>query len=332
MIRDPRVLDDEVVPDHELVLHRRDELDALVEALAPDMFRNHVYAFGPTGTGKSTLAKVALERLEDEGREVDTTIINCWEHTSRVEALRTVANGLLSATFGKTSSLGEITEALREEPDRHRIAILDEADQLVDTDTLYNLHRAPELTVLYIGNDERDLFEGMADRVRSRVSTGGRIDFDPYSVDELAEILEARADHALRDDTVTMRQLEAIASAADGDARAGISALRIAARKAVENDHDRITDDDIQAAIPDARAELRKKSLSQLTTHQRIVYDLLREQGPLEPSELQAAYEDRYEDARSPRTVRRYLRKMNHYGLVTREGSRNNRTYEIITR
>ncbi|QIB74281.1 hypothetical protein G3I44_08290 [Halogeometricum borinquense] len=39
MIRDPRVLGDEVVPDHELVLHRRGEMDTLLSALRP---RDHV--------------------------------------------------------------------------------------------------------------------------------------------------------------------------------------------------------------------------------------------------------------------------------------------------
>ncbi|ELZ96030.1 orc1/cdc6 family replication initiation protein [Haloferax mucosum ATCC BAA-1512] len=334
MIHDPRVLDDEVVPDHELILHRRDEMDALLSALRPRMnARDHVYAFGPTGTGKSTLAKLALTLLEDDGEEFDSTVVNCWKHPTRSDVLRVIAEDLVGIPVNRHSTpTAELTSRLTDDPDRPRIVVLDEADQLADTDVLYDLHQAPALSVLYLGNDEDDLFAGMADRVRSRVSTGRRIDFDCYSTQELAEILQARADHAFRPGAVSTRQLEAIASAADGDARTAIRSLRLASEAATENGYLRISDANVEEAIPDAREELRQKSLSQLTAEQRLVYDIVRDYGPISPADLYERYEDRVEDSKTKRTVRSYLSKMRHYNLVEHHGSRNDRSYTSISR
>ncbi|WEL29820.1 Cdc6/Cdc18 family protein [Haloferax volcanii] len=332
MIRDPRVLDDEVVPDHELILHRRDEMEALLSALRPRMnARDHVFAFGPTGTGKSTLARLALTLLEEDGEAFDATVVNCWKFPTRSDVLRAIASDLVSVTVNTRSTpTADLTSKLHDEPDRPRIVILDEADQLADTDVLYDLHRAPSLAVLYIGNDEDDLFAGMADRVRSRVATGRRIDFERYSTDELSEILEARADHAFRSGAISMRQLEAIASAADGDARTAIRALKLAAENATENGHLRVSDADVEAAIPHAREQLRQKSLSQLTSEQRLVYDIIRDNGPISPADIYERYTSAVNDPKTKRTVRSYLSKMRHYNLVEPHGPRNSRTYTSL--
>ena len=61
------ILDEERVPDRELVVHRRDELDRLLTRFDPARGTARLgYLLGPTGTGKTMLARLALDRLEAE--------------------------------------------------------------------------------------------------------------------------------------------------------------------------------------------------------------------------------------------------------------------------
>jgi hypothetical protein len=59
------------------------------------------------------------------------------------------------------------------------------------------------------------------------------------------------------------------------------------AGKADRENHERITDDILLDAAENARAQIKQKSLDSLTPHQRVVYDIVREHGPVGPSEPQ---------------------------------------------
>lgn len=99
--------------------------------------RDHVYAFGPTGTGKSTLAKFVLTLLEEDGEEFDSPVVNCLEHPTRSDVLRAIAANLVSIPVNRHSTpTAELTSRLTDEPDSPRIVVLGEGDQLADTDVL----------------------------------------------------------------------------------------------------------------------------------------------------------------------------------------------------
>lgn len=66
--------------------------------------------------------------------------------------------------------------------------------------------------------------------------------------------------------------------------------LRIAASTADRENCDRITDEILRAAANDAQAQLRQKSLDSLTPHQQTVFEIVREHGPLSPSEIHTHY------------------------------------------
>jgi Cdc6-like AAA superfamily ATPase len=333
MIQKPQVLDDEVTPEHELVVHRRDELEAILDDLRPRSGQDvtgHSYLIGPAGVGKTMVAKVGLEKLRADGVDFRSAYVNCWEHYERNDILFEVADSLLSEVIHRMSTpRGDLISALDDEPDAPRYVILDEVDQLADKSILYDLHSRPNIKVIYIANTEEELFSNLDDRVVSRVGVGNRIEFEAYSVRELSSILEKRAEYAFTMGCyLSDQQLERMAQAADGDARRVIRILRVAAETA-ERESRSIIDQDVREAIPRALDQIRQKSIDQLNDHQRCLYDIIAEKGAIAPQAIIQTYRLRMEDPRSDRTVRSYLSKMSQYRLIESDGKTRSKTYSL---
>lgn len=132
----------------------------------------------------------------------------------------------------------------------------------------------------------------------SRLRASEHVHLDRYQADQLLDILAARARWGLDPDVITTRQLERIADAAAGDARLAIGILRTAASKAERTGADTITDERLLDAAADARAELKQKNLDSLTPHQRIVYNIVRDHGPLPPNDIHDRYQTQVDDPR----------------------------------
>jgi Cdc6-like AAA superfamily ATPase len=120
---------------------------------------------------------------------------------------------------------------------------------------------------LLIANEETDLFAHLDERVVSRLQPCTRISFDTYGDDKLVSILADRVRWGLRPDVVTDAQLRRIADAAAGDARIAIGVLRVTARTASRNDVNEIHDKHIDAAVAEAKAEIKRKAEEKLTHH-----------------------------------------------------------------
>lgn len=108
--------------------------------------------------------------------------------------------------------------------------------------------------------------------------------------------------------------------------------LRHAAKQARSENAGEITDSHIEYAIPEARAEIRRKNYDLLTEHQQILYDTLETvpEDELAPSELYDRYCDAVDDPKTDRTIRSYLKKLEQYNLAEGEGSGPSRVYRIV--
>ncbi|MDY6769341.1 MAG: Cdc6/Cdc18 family protein [Candidatus Nanohaloarchaea archaeon] len=330
VITDARVLREDFLP-REMV-HRDAELDQLSNALAPLVDGEEpadVLIHGPSGAGKTALARYTLRELEGEALDLRHQYVNCWEDYNRYKTLYRALEGL-----GKTLDVhrqstpkDELLTRLRRH-DEPYVLVLDEVDQLEEQEVLYDLYGMEHVHMVMIANDEADVFAGMDERIRSRLMGCRRIGFSRYGLAELVDILADRAEWGLHPDAVDEPVLEDIADAAAGDARLAIAILRSAARRAEEERVDAITPELVEAAVPDAEQQERQKNVEKLNDHQKAVYDVLVEAGPLGPGELYDRYADAVEEPRTERTVRKYVNKMEHYNLVETDGERKGKTID----
>jgi cell division control protein 6 len=330
MIRDARVLQDDHLPRE--IVHRHAEMSQLAGALEPVVDGDrpqHALLTGPSGAGKTCIARATLSRLQEQVLDVHTAHVDCWLHTSDFRVLYKLLESIgTTYDIHRSTPEDELLERL-ETVDKPFLMVLDEADQLDDPSLLRRLYAIPQVTMILVTNRERDLFDPLDNRLQSRLRGSEHVSFDAYTHDELVAILADRVRWGLDEGTITDDQLHRIAEAAGGNARDAISILRSAARRGERAGVERIREADVEAAIPEARAEIRKKSLDRLSPHQLAVYEVLRERGELMPKEIRAAYADRVDEPRSKRTVRKYLRKLEQYNLVESHGSGPSRVYTV---
>lgn len=331
MLAEERVFEEGFVPSD--VVHRHDEVNQLSSALQPLVEggrAEHAFLFGPTGAGKTCVARYTLRELQ-AAAAVDVGYVDCWSDYTRFRVLERALSGVDAAAdvHRQSTPTDELLDRLRRVTDRPYVLVLDEADQLGEAAVLHDLYRVPEVTLVCIANRERDLFTGLDDRLTSRLTTGTRVRFDSYGGDELVAILKKRVERGL-DGDVAERHLRAIADAAAGDARVAIGTLRHAARRVAAADVDRLTDEIVAAAVPAAETQVRRRTLDRLTDHQRVLYETVRDAGEIEPGALYERYEAQVAEPKARRTLRNYLAKMERYNLVVSDGEKGGRTYRHV--
>ncbi|WP_158059576.1 Cdc6/Cdc18 family protein [Halorussus halophilus] len=334
MITDARVLRAGFVPRE--VEHRDAEVTHLTEILAPLTDGNPAdttLLLGPSGVGKTCLAKYTAEQLRQEVLDVEYQYVNCWQNFSEFRTLYRILEGL-----GKTVDIhrqstprDELFERLRRYDGPPCVVILDEADQLDDKSLLYHLHELPQFSMLLIANREKELFSNADERLTSRLTGCERVRFDRYTPDELVSIMDARVKSGLEEDVIDHDQLAMIADAAAGDARVALSILRTAARHAHQNYEAEITDDILESAMPEARAKRHEKDVETLTPHQQTLYEIIEEYEEISPSELYGEYREEMENPKTDRTVRNYLSKMDQYDVIEAAGTSRDRTYRSVS-
>lgn len=333
MIRDDRVLREEHVPLE--VPHRHTEKKSLSRSFRPIERGNPgekaTFLFGPSGTGKTCLSRVVLRQLQEEVPEVRSQYINCWNDYTRFRTLYKVIEGFSSTVdiHRQSTPTDELLRRVNEYDGPPYVVVLDEVDQLEDKEVLYDLYSVPNISMVLIANKEEELFAQLEDRLTSRLHGSRRIKLERYHIGELVDILEDRVQHALHGNPISTDQLEMIADAAAGDARRGLAILRNAAHAAVDEGQEEITDEIIDSVLPVALEELQRKTVEMLRDHQQVLYEIIKEQQEVSPSDLYDAYRQRVDEPRTDRTVRNYLKKMQHYNLIIAEGEKGGRTYIV---
>ena len=331
MIWNARVLQDEFLPKE--VVHRHTQMNRIAGALEPvvegDKPQN-AFLVGPSGAGKTCIARYSLDRLQEQLLEVDTHYVDCWQHSKRFRVLYKVLEGVgTTYDIHRSTPHDEMLQRL-ETLDTPYIVVMDEVDQLEDKDVLRELYAIPNITMVLIANREEDVVATLDERIQSRLRSSEKIRFEKYGDDEIYSILQDRVRWGLDPECISSGQLRRIAEAAAGNARDAISILRSAARRAELNDQETISNTLIEEAVPEARAEIRQKNVERLNAHQQALYNVICDVGEISPSDLHSRYEDVVDEPRTKRTCRNYLSKLQRYNLINAHGEGRSRVYTPV--
>jgi Cdc6-like AAA superfamily ATPase len=334
MLWDESVFRDGWVPQR---LERRDdEQEHLAAALRPAVRGEppaDVVISGPSGVGKTALAMCQLNALRLEA-DVCSTHIQCLGQSPGSICRDLVREHPRGGDPAHTAPVDDVRDELARSADRPYVVVLDEGDDVCRTDLLAWLDRIDAVATVAICHDS-DEWLGHLDAATARDRR--HIPLETYSVDALASILAQRADLGLRHDATDRQLLERIAQRCAGVARTGIQTLYEAAKRASEDRRATIDEADIGPAAEAARRRIRASNLSSLPVGHLLLYHLIQQApgGERSASDLAAMYDDVAADAHKDHPVtpaaaatrRRYLSKLEDYGLIASTGENRHKSY-----
>ncbi len=312
------------------LLHRDAEQDLLAQAF--DSAHNgerakDVLLWGPQGVGKTVLSNHVLDRL-DGCAEIQYATVRCLGKSTA---------GIVRATLAE---LGEDVPAntpefdlclrLQELVDEPTVVVLDEADDVPTTNALARLWDVPLISVVVICHDRERWLSRLDIDEQHCWHDAVDLHLDRYAPDELADILEPRAEKGLRSGTVDRGVLEEIADEAAGSARRAIVTLQSAAEVAVERGHERIRGADVPAGLERGQRRMRKAHLASLPMHHHVLYELIRQAGEIDGETLHDRYDAVADSVYAGETqvpvgkrMRRYhLDKLEEYDLIEQDDKR----------
>lgn len=332
MITDARALRKSYVPSE---LHHRDgQIDHLSSALQPitdgDCGEN-AFIFGPAGTGKTTIGKYVLGELEREALDFNWGYVNCISEASKAAVLHKLARdaGCGADLRREGTPTPTFLDRLRG-LDGQFVAVLDEVHVLDDMDTLLALYELDDVSMVLITLDEDRLFAEFDPRVESRLRGAPKISLDKYSQREMVDILKGRVEAGLAPGSISKQTIIHIADLAAGDARYAITLLRRAAKQVTENEGGQITPDVVDGVTDEAEQDIRSTRVRDLSTHKRLLYEIIQDAGEIGASELHATYESRANDPKTKSTRRRYLGSLEDYDLISSHGNGRGKRYEFV--
>ncbi|RDZ39401.1 cell division control protein 6 [Haloferax sp. Atlit-10N] len=334
MIRDARALRDSFVPAD--LEHRNGEIGHLSSLLKPiedGEPGSDILITGPSGAGKTTLARFVVSELERATLNARTAYANCLSNSTNAGVLHSLlrdANLALEFERGNVP-VASYLDKIRD-MDRQFVVILDEVDVLEDPSLIAMLYDIPNVTCLMVCVSDDAFLSTLDMRVESRVRAAASVVLEKYRDDELADIIGARVDHGLDPGAVDEATIKHIADRAAGDARLAITKLRRAAQLADIRELDALSPGLIDEVSEDAEVEVHERNVERLSTHKRLLFDIIREGGAdgVTSKQLHDRYESRIGNSKSKPTRRRYLGALERYRLIEKEGATKGTRYTAV--
>ncbi len=302
IFRDKEALTTTFIPSK--ILLREKQIDDLMYYCFAPLLKgdvpNNVFVYGLSGTGKTASALYCtvktLEQASLSSVKHLIVPIDCTAHPSEYLCAQAIAQkinperqiaekGLRVQDFYKIIAEELTSRSL------NCMIILDEVDRIVKNEKsdalLLNLIKLNEthfmrmqgqpfkghLSLLAVTNDVK-IDEYLENKTKSRLGAR-RVVFPIYDADQLAQILQARAQIAFNDFTVDAAAINlgaAIAASHNGDARYALGLLRYAGEIAERENKNKVTDIEIAKARGVVDADVIFEALLSVSAQQRYLF------------------------------------------------------------
>ncbi len=333
LFSDERILYPEFIP--ERLPHRDPEIESMVFAFKPvasGKKPSNVVLLGPSGTGKTVCAKFVVNQLEEFTGRAKKIYVNCFEFNTRSSVLIKIVNAL-GVPLPRRGLAGDETfsrllECLKKS-NAVPIVVLDEVDQLLrnadGSGVLYDLLRMSEFQENRVGliiiSNDFSLAARLDPRVKSSL-VEEKILFEPYTVKQLKDILNERAENAFFPGALEKESLDLAAAHAaktGGDARIAIELLLKAGRLAEKENAETVSSLHVKKAMGRLSDTPAKKSVPFLGEMEKKILKLLLEGGEFSTGELHRLYSQKSGKKVSLRHFSSALSGLSSRGLIEAE-------------
>jgi len=325
IFKNEEVLTPEYLPD--FLPHREDKIKHLAENLLPAAEKRipqNTFIFGPPGTGKTACIKFVFREFE-EYSGIKTIYINCWDYKTITAIFSKISSELGGFVQRRGLSKDEILERLVEicnKLNKGLVVCLDEVDQLVfhDDSALYDLLRLNQYVKIPIGlifiSNNQFVFSNVDARVKSSLNIE-EIEFKPYSLLEMKDILEERAKLAFKafeSAAILLAANHAVRNG--GDVRVGLECLMKAGRQAEKENSNKLLVSHVKAILQTVKPVKPEILKERLNLDEKIILQVLDEKKRIFTDELYSEYCKKIEYPVSERRFRDFLNHLEEINLI----------------
>lgn len=269
---------------------RKDEQESLQRLASKNSPPQNLFLHGPRGTGKTHVTHLALQELD---RKV---YVPCTQHNTQYKALKQILKSL-NQNVSDGHHTSDLQRKLVEQTKAINTAIvLDDVDFLLlndGDDLLYFLTRMEthnNVDLLLISSNHSGLKSQIEERTYSSLQPR-RISFEPYTAEDVYQVLVERAQKALVDQSLQRAALTYITSTTQN-----ISVALHWLKHAAETTDSVITESHIQDIQQEAYEKYAGHLLSNFSEHHRLLYQAVQELDVEENQIRTGAIYTRYED------------------------------------
>jgi len=309
--------------------HRETQIKEIARNLRPAASSRkpqNTFLFGPPGIGKTAVVKHVFREFEEYSDHVRCVYINCWNFRTATALLTELVIDLgffvQRRGWSKDEIIGKLTEAINKCA-KGMIICLDEVDQL-DLSALYDLLRINQYVkapvgIVFISNNPH-VFAKAEPRIRSSLGVD-EIEFKPYSLSEMKDILKERAKDAFNAfDPAAIILCANHAVNKGGDVRVGLQCLLKAGRSAEQENAKKVSVKNAKAVLKAVKATKPQILKERINEHEKIVLQVLGSSKKWSAGKLYKKYCDTAEkDGIKPvsdRALREFVNHLWAIGLV----------------
>jgi archaeal cell division control protein 6 len=313
-------------------IHRDDQIREISLSLKPGLRGVNplnTLIYGPPGTGKTTAVKYLFNEVKKASNKMVTVYVNCDDYNTRFSIFSRIHEEVYGHAPPDT---GKPLNAVKEkvfkklQKDGKTLAIaLDEIDQLFLNNTIdpllldllkaHSTYGYDKIGIIGILIDDKILLD--LDQKTASVYNPVKIQFPPYSLKEVSDILGTRVRYGLYDGVLPEESFEYAVekTAAKGDLRLGIDIIRGGALLAEKDASKKITLEHVKAAYEkDSKTAAIRRTIRSLDPLERTLLSIVVEADGLKSGELHLKLQEK--EGTGVKKYNEMIAKLEHIGLV----------------